>query len=172
VDGRRALVDSAKGALYFLALGPPVGALALWAIMSLGLVTVMGPSNLAESPSSAGMSLAGFGLMALVMMLYSWVLGSVPAVITGALIGPWRWRFHQWRWCLLAGVVGAAAAVGFFQLWAPLGGENGGAWPALYPVVPGFPAGVLVAKVFALRAPYPPPKMPPLPRPAGIGDSP
>ena len=170
MDGRRALVDSAKGALYFLALGPPVGALAMTAIM--GLVMAAGMPMLWLSPSTATTSLGGLGAMAGVAVLFSWVLGSLPALVTGALLGPWRWRFHQWRWCLVAGAVGAAAATAFFQLWAPLGGENGGAWPALYPIVPGFPAGMLVAKVFAMRAPYPPPEMPPLPRPAGIGDSP
>lgn len=170
MDGRRALVDSAKGALYFLALGPPVGALFMTA--AFGLVLVLGMPTLLLAPSTAVTSLGGLGALAFVMVLFSWVLGGVPALVTGALVGPWRWRFHQWRWCLVAGVVGAAAAVAFIQLWAPLGGENGGVWPALYPIVPGFPAGVLVAKVFAMRAPYPPPEMPPLPPSAGIGDSP
>lgn len=170
MDGRRALVDSAKGALYFLALGPPVGALFMTAFF--GLFMVFGMPTLWETPSMAATSLGGLGVMAFMMVMFSWVLGSVPAVATGLLIGPWRWRFHQWRWCVVAGVVGAVAAVAFFELWAPLGGGNGGLWPALYPVVPGFPAGMLVAKVFARRAPYPLPEMPPLPPSAGIGDSP
>ena len=156
--------------MYFLALGPPVGA--LFATAVFGLFMVIGVPTTWDTPSTAAASLGGLGVIAMVVMMFSWVLGSVPALVTGLLLGPWRWRFHQWRWCLVAGVVGAAAAVAFIQLWAPLGGENGGVWPALYPVVPGFPAGMLVAKVFAMRAPYPPPTMPPLPQPAGMGDSP
>ncbi len=170
MDVRRALADSAKGALYFLVLGPPIGALVMTAAIGLLLATSI-PLRW-ESMDQALVSVGGLGAMAMATTMFSWVLGSLPALVTGALVGPWRWRFHQWRWCLVAGVVGGAASVVFFLLWVPLGGDTGGLVATLSPFVPGFGAGALVARVFAMRAPYPPPKAPPLPVSAGIGDSP
>jgi peptidoglycan/LPS O-acetylase OafA/YrhL len=86
-------------------------------------------------------------------------------------VGPLRWRFQQWRWCLVAGVIGAAvSSIGL--LVGPLSGDMGRASPGMMLVFPGFVAGVLAARVFGVRATYPPPPMPPLPQRAGIGESP
>jgi hypothetical protein len=163
MEWRRAVVDSLKGSLYFGLVGPPVGALAL---------TVATLARMAwryqENPLAAFDGIVGF---ALVSILFSWFMGAVPAVITGLLLGPFRWRFHQWRWCLAAGAVGAAMS-GTGLLMGGMPGELGRQSPGLLLVFPGFVAAVLVARLFGVRATYPTSPMPPLPQSAGIGESP
>jgi hypothetical protein len=159
---KQAVVDSIKGAIYFLLIGPPVGALALTVVFA-GMMArewTLDPSSL--------LGLLGFAMFA---VLFSWLFGAIPAVLTGLLVGPLRWRFQQWRWCLVAGAMGAAvSSIGL--LIGPLSGDMGRASPGLMLIFPGFVAGVLAARVFGLRATYPPPPMPPLPQPAGMGESP
>lgn len=159
---RQAAVDSLKGMLYFVAIGPPIGALAL-ALVSAGMMI--------GNPHFDGSSLLGLLGFTAMAMLFSWIFGAIPAALTGLLVGPLRWRFHQWRWCLVAGVIGAAvSSIGL--LVGPLSGDMGRASPGVMLVFPGFVAGVLAARVFGRRAAYPPPPMPPLPQRAGIGESP
>ena len=159
---RQAVVNSIKGAIYFLLIGPPVGALALTVVVSGMMI-----SELTMDPSSLR-GLLGFAMFA---VLFSWLFGAIPAVLTGLLVGPLRWRFHQWRWCLVAGAIGAAvSSIGL--LVGPLSGDMGRSSPGLMLVFPGFVAGFLAARVFGLRATFPPPPMPSLPQPAGMGESP
>jgi hypothetical protein len=163
VSWRRAVVDSLKGALYFGLIGPPVGALAL----TVASLSRMG-WEYQENPLAALYGVFGFALFSI---LFSWFMGVVPAAVTGLLLGPFRWRFHLWRWCLAAGVVGALVSSASLLV-DGLPGELGRQSPGLLLVFPGFVAGVLVARLFAVRASYPPPAMPPVPQPTGIGESP
>lgn len=151
MDRRRALVDSAKGALYFLVVGPPTGAL----VLCVGGAAMMIIESPADFLQLAGVAL-GFAILAIP---FSWVLGAIPAVLTGLVLGPFRSWFHQWRWCLAAGLVGAAMSM--LSLWAwPGGGRGEGLASVTGLVFPGFFAAVLVARLFALRAPRHPPLLP------------
>jgi hypothetical protein len=159
---RQAAVDSLKGMFYFVVLGPPIGALVL---------TVVFAGMAIGHPHFDPMALLGLLGFAMLAMLYSWLFAAIPAALTGLLVGPLRWRFHQWRWCLVAGAVGGAvSSIGV--LVGLLSGDMGRASPGLMLVFPGFVAGVLVARIFGLRATYPPSPMPPLPQRAGMGESP
>ena len=96
----------AKGVLLFGALGPPVGSyvlLLLWALSSLG------------DAWSWGM-VKDVAVLLIVFPVFSYVLGLIPAVVVGALVGWWRPTLNR-RWGIWA-VMALSAGVGaaFFVL--------------------------------------------------------
>jgi hypothetical protein len=142
--GRGTLLDAGKGALYFGVLGPPIGALAFTAM--LWLMSLYGEPD--QSWNELG---TGVAAVAAVFVLFSWMFGAVPAVVLGLVAGGFRPRLARWSFCLLIGLLGGLLSIGWGQLMLGVGGEHLGSDPWAFGV-PGAVSGLVVARVFGLRA--------------------
>ena len=141
-------VDCLRGALRFAILGPPLGALAMLAPLLIK-ETIAGNTAVAITGADTASTIFGFAMM----LLFAYLPGLVPALLTGIVAGWIRPRLRRWPWWLLIGLVGAVAA-GLLPLalWAR--------WPTaegfsryLYMLgMPGFVSGTLLAWWFRPRS--------------------
>ena len=144
---RPRLTDPVKGVLYFGALGPPAGAIAY-------CIYTAATTSFIEFAVSHGPLAAAKMLLMMVMLFSAWsyFMGFIPAVVTGAIAGRFRQRLSKWRYCLAIGLVGAFTS-SFLPLMyvRSLPKEPDYTFPAML-AISGFFAGTGVSRVFALRA--------------------
>jgi len=149
MDKRTAFRNSFLGALFFGFLAPPIG--------SLGLSVPLAIYAFIAKPGAEAMVLALALLIGLA--LWSYLVGFIPAAITGLLVGPFRARFGAWRYCLAAGALGCViACLGGYLLYSSGGqppealtalniGATAGVYLALLGL-PGLVGGTVSARLF------------------------
>lgn len=98
-------VDCVGGALVFAIFGPPLGALAMLAPLWIK-ETIIGSTAAAASGADTGTAVFGLAMM----LLFAYLPGLVPALLTGIFAGWIRPRLRRWPWWLATGLMGAATA--------------------------------------------------------------
>lgn len=146
---RTALRNSFLGALFFGFLAPPIG--------SLGLSVPLAIYAFIAKPGSEAIVLALALLIGLAF--WSYLVGIVPAAITGLLVGPFRAHFGAWRYCLAVGALGCVIPCLGWYLLIPSGRQppealtalNIGATAGVYLALlglPGLVGGTVSARLF------------------------
>ena len=134
-----------KGVFYFGCLGPPIGGALLALVMFFG-------GDWLKAAKSHGFAEALSGLGSIVFMFSAWsyFIGLLPAVVTGAVAGLFRGRLMLWRYCLAIGALGAILSVVPALLLSNTRPDSGDSMlPAL--ALCGLISGTLVARIFSMR---------------------
>lgn len=108
--------------LIFALVGPPVGALAFTALVSLWM------ARTATDPASAGLV---FSFLSLYGVVFSWFIGGLHAALTGLVFATWQTFVGRAGWAF-AGLVGLGAG---FAL-AVAAGDGFAAEPGEPPMLP------------------------------------
>lgn len=137
--------NSVKGVFYFGALGPPIGG-ALFA-----LTFFLTPSAVSAAKEQ-GISelLSALGVVVLMFSAWSYLIGFLPAVVTGALAGLIREKLSHWRYCFLVGLFGLVASTLPFMLVTSSDSQESESF-LLSLAFCGLASGTLVARIFAIR---------------------
>lgn len=136
---RSRVLDTAKGMLLFVAIGPPTGSLV---VIAFFLLTGESQGQLPSVTAVLGLSF--------MIAVFSYPIGAIPAAATGLIAGLTRHELNQTRRCFRVGVLGGLLAILvsgplFFYKGVPLSPVD----IAVYIVILGFP-GFLGATVCAL----------------------